>query len=80
MFLLVSKFKMIGMLLNLVYGQVHQSYQKHITKESNGFHNYPILITMINLKKAGVASRNIVIKKQDRRPQICSYFFYHQRT
>ena len=50
-----------------------------MTKESSGFHNYPILITMVKLKKAGVASRNIVIKKQDRLLQITSYFLYHQR-
>ena len=37
MFLLVSKFKMIGMLLNVVHGQVgpvHKSLQKHITVKS----------------------------------------------
>ena len=37
MFLLVNKFKMIGMLLNIVNGQVQKSQQKHITKETNGF-------------------------------------------
>ena len=35
---------------------------------------------MANLKKAGVASRNIVIKKQDLRPRFCSYFLYHQHS
>ena len=47
MFLLVSKFKMIGMLLNVVHGQVQKSKQKHITKESNGFHNHSTLVTML---------------------------------
>ena len=37
MFLLVSNFKMIGMLLNVVQGQVQKSQQKHITKETKGF-------------------------------------------
>ena len=46
MFLLVM-FKMIGMLLNIVYGQVQKQY---ITKESNGFHNHSTLITMVLLK------------------------------
>ena len=46
MFLLVSKFKMIGMLLNVVNGQVEKSKQNHITKESNAFHNHSTLITM----------------------------------
>ena len=32
MFLLVSNFKMIGMLLNVVYGQVQKSQQKHEQK------------------------------------------------
>ena len=36
MLLLVSKFKMIRMLLNVVYDQVQKSQQKHIIKESNG--------------------------------------------
>ena len=48
MFLLVSKFKMIGMLLNFVHGQVQKSQQKHITKEFNGFHNHSTLITMFS--------------------------------
>ena len=39
MFLLVSKFKMIGMLLNIVHGQVLKKANKNITKESYGFHN-----------------------------------------
>ena len=37
---------MIGMLLNIVHGQVQKSKQKHITKESNRFHNHSPLITM----------------------------------
>ena len=43
---LVSKFKIIGMLLNVVHNQVQKSEQKHITKESNGFHNHSSL-TMV---------------------------------
>ena len=43
MFLLVSKFKKIGMLLNFVHSQVKKSYRKHIAKESNGFPNYSTL-------------------------------------
>ena len=43
MFILVSKFKMIGMLLNFVYGQVRKSEQKYITKEYNGFQNHSTL-------------------------------------
>ena len=46
MFLLVTKFKMIGMLLNVVHRQVQKSEQKHITKESNEFPNHTTLITM----------------------------------
>ena len=47
MFLLLSKIKMIGMLLNIVHGQVQKSYQlQDITKESNGFHNHSTLITI----------------------------------
>ena len=37
---LVRKFKIIGMLLNVVHGQGQESWQKPVTKESNGFHNY----------------------------------------
>ena len=37
---------MIGMLLNVVHGEVQKSKQKHITKESNRFHNHSTLITM----------------------------------
>ena len=44
MFILVSKCKMIGMLLNVVHGQVRKSEQKHITKEYNGFHNRSTLL------------------------------------
>ena len=47
MFILVSKFKMMGMLLNVVHGQVRKSEQKHIKKEYNGFHNHSTLITMV---------------------------------
>ena len=47
MFLLVSNFKMIGMLLNVVHGQVQKSQQKSITKETNGFHNQFTLITLV---------------------------------
>ena len=40
-------FKMIGMLLNVVHGQVQEvNKDNFITKESNGFHNHSILITM----------------------------------
>ena len=48
MFLLVSEFKITGMLLNVVHSQVQKSQQKHITKESYGFHNYSTLIFGIN--------------------------------
>ena len=47
MSLLVYKFEMIGILLNVVHGQVQKSKQKHITKESNVFHNNSTLITMV---------------------------------
>ena len=43
MFLSVSKFKMIGMLLNVVHSQVQKRQQKHITKESDGFHKVTLL-------------------------------------
>ena len=39
MFLLVSKFKLIGMVLNVVQGQVKKSEQKPITK---GFPTIPL--------------------------------------
>ena len=39
-----SKFKMIGMQLNFVHGQVQKSQQKHITKKSNGFHIHSTLM------------------------------------
>ena len=47
MSLLVSKFKMIRMLLimKVVRGQVQKSSQKHVIKESNGYHNRSTLIT-----------------------------------
>ena len=43
MFLSVRKFKMIGMLLNVVHSQVQKRQQKHITKELNGFHKVNLL-------------------------------------
>ena len=47
MFLLVSKIKMIRMILYVVHGQVQKSYQQHnITKESNRFLNQSTLITI----------------------------------
>ena len=49
MFQLVSKFKMIKMLLNVVHREVHKN-QEHITKESNGLHNLSTLITMVKEK------------------------------
>ena len=42
MFLLVNNFKMIGMLLKVVYGQVQKSQQKHNNK------GFPNLSTWIN--------------------------------
>ena len=59
MFLLVSKFKMIGMLLNVVNGQVQKSKQNHITKESNAFHNHSTLITMCRDHKMSSAGHKI---------------------
>ena len=47
MFLLVNNFKLIGMLLNVVHGQVQKIQQKPITKEPKGFHNHSTLITMV---------------------------------
>ena len=44
MFLLVNYFKMIGMLLNVVHGQVQKGQQKPITK---GFPIIPLQLTMI---------------------------------
>ena len=41
---LVSNFKMIGMLLNVMRGQVQKSQQKTY---NNGFPNYSALITMM---------------------------------
>ena len=46
MFLLVNNFKMIGMLLNVVHGQVQKSEQRHITK---GFLTVPLKLTMLML-------------------------------
>ena len=43
MFLLVNNFKMIGMLLNVVHGQVQKSEQRHITK---GFLTVPCWTTV----------------------------------
>ena len=45
MFLLVSKFKMIGMLLNVVHSQIKKANKTN--KESKGFHNHSTLITMV---------------------------------
>ena len=45
MFLLVSKFKMIGMLLNVVHSQIKRANKKN--RESKGFHNHSTLITMV---------------------------------
>ena len=42
MLLLVSKFKMIGMLLNVVHGQVKKKLKKTY---NNGFPNHSTLIT-----------------------------------
>ena len=44
MFLLVGKFKMIGMLLNVVHDQVQNSKQKPITK---GFPTIPLKLAMV---------------------------------
>ena len=44
MFLLVSKFKMIGMLLNVMRGQVQKSQQKTYNK---GFPNHSTLINYV---------------------------------
>ena len=38
---------MIGMLLNVVHGQVQKNQRKHITKESKGFHNHSTLILIL---------------------------------
>ena len=40
------KFKMMGMLLNVVNRQIQKSRQKHIRKKSNRFNNHSTLITM----------------------------------
>ena len=45
MSLLVSKYKMIGMLLNVVHAQV-QNANKNITKKSFELHNHSTLLTM----------------------------------
>ena len=50
MFLLVSKFKMIGMLLNVVHSQVQKSKQKHNNK---GFPSHATLINYGSTKKYG---------------------------
>ena len=42
MFLLVSKFKMIGMLLNVVHSQVQKSGQKHIKNSLTGYITIPL--------------------------------------
>ena len=43
-FFFVSKFKMIGMLMNVVYGLVQKSEQKHITKKSVRLHKHSLSI------------------------------------
>ena len=45
MFLLVAKFKIIGMQMNFVHGQVQKSQQKRIAKESYGLITIPLLIS-----------------------------------
>ena len=48
MFLLVSKFKMIGELLNVVHAlkKMLKKRTKHITNKSYMFHDHPTLLTM----------------------------------
>ena len=52
---------MIGMLLNVVHGEVQKSKQKHITKESSGFHNQSPLITMSSCRFLSLA---LVLKNE----------------
>ena len=42
---------MIGMLLNVVHGQIQKAKKKHLTKESNGFHNRPFHLSNYSLAK-----------------------------
>ena len=46
--LLVNKIKILGMLLNVVHQQVQR---KHITKESDRFHNHSNLLTTPELSQ-----------------------------
>lgn len=45
MFAMVNTIKMMGMLLN----DVHLQFNKHITKESDGFHTHSTPLTMLKL-------------------------------
>ena len=45
---------MIGMLMNVVYGKVQKSEQKHITKESVKLHNHSTCVTIDYISKANV--------------------------
>ena len=45
MFLLVNKFKMMGMLLNVVHRRLKKA-NRNITKKSNGFYNHFNILTM----------------------------------
>ena len=47
---------MIGMLLNVVHGEVQKSKQKHIKKESTRFHNHSPFITMSACRFLSLAS------------------------
>ena len=51
---LVSRFKMLRMLLNVV----HSTVQKHTTRKSNGFYNYSTLITMIKDRSKFAKKKN----------------------
>ena len=52
---------MIGMLLKVVHGEVQKSRHKHITKESNRFHNHSPLITMSSCRFLSLA---LVLKNE----------------
>ena len=71
MLLLVNKFKMIGMLLNVVHGQVQKSEQKHITKESNGFHNHSMIKMNVN------ELRNTSLHSPSPPPPHCYCYYYY---
>ena len=45
---------MIGMLMNVVYGKVQKSEQKHITKESVKLHNHSTCVAIDYINKANV--------------------------